>query len=86
MSRSTWGSLLFLELGFRLQELSHYELLWILPDCGAVVVTLSASRFLEPDDPTDLASLGDLAVRELKAMNLYPDGARFSSALAACCQ
>jgi hypothetical protein len=31
---------------------------------------------LEPNDTTDSASLRDLAVRELKAMNLYPDGAK----------
>ena len=30
---------------------------------------------LEPDDAIDRASLGDLAVRELKAMGLYPKGA-----------
>jgi len=31
---------------------------------------------LEPDDTTDQASLADLAVRELKAMGLYPKGAK----------
>ena len=31
---------------------------------------------LAPDDPVDTASLGDLAARELKAMGLYPEGAK----------
>jgi protoporphyrinogen oxidase len=31
---------------------------------------------LAPDDPVDTASLGDLAVQELKAMGLYPEGAK----------